>query len=272
MFYQEAPGDKDDGWARGRQYPRVTCLINMQADPKRQNSGQLYVNIWCDSTGITPEDIEPLVRRSLQGVFLTPEGGRPHCMSWASSEGFEIKEQESNQRTQVIGVTVTFDIFAFTRQLQTDPDPIIAINEYTRVVLPGCRIIAYDDLPAIYMPTAQAPAVYWSIDRTENERTSWAVAWMASRLSGHIFAPEPEDRLELLQTFVQTAAADEETVMADGSPMFFMRITADSGADHLRTGQLALGTRYGVLRTHVREGHKYELINKYINERKNDNG
>lgn len=85
-----------------------------------------------------------------------------------------------------------------------------------------------------------------------NGKVSWAVAWIEGILTGHIFAPSTEDRLKLLKMLAQQAVIDEEAIMLDNSPMFFKGVKADSAADFLRIGQMALRVRYGVLRKRER--------------------
>ena len=73
VFYQSAPSDTTPSWKGAKQYPRIDYVIDMQADPERQSSGQATVNIWSIDTGTMPEEIEPEVRKALCGIFMTPE-------------------------------------------------------------------------------------------------------------------------------------------------------------------------------------------------------
>lgn len=253
VFYQTSPGDSQKGWGLGKHYPRITYFVDMQADAERKTSGQISINIWCEESGIAPESIEPIVRESLCGIFLTPQdSGITHCLEWGRSDVFEIKESESSQQTQIIGVTMIFDVFAFPSQENTDPDPVLAINEYTKKIIPSCKIIAYDELPEIYSPSAEKPAFYWRFGSMANEKVSWAIAWVTGLLTGHIFAPTTEDRLKWLKVLAQQAVVDEEAIMLDDSPMFFTGLKADSAADYLRTGQISLRVKYGILRKRQR--------------------
>ncbi len=249
VFFQNAPGDSQSAWEGKSQYPRIIYIVDMQADAERKTSGQININIWCRESEIAPEFIEPIVRMVLCGVFLTPsDGDISYCMEWVRSDAVEIPEREITQRTQIIGVSMLFDIFAFPCQITSDPDPILTINEYTRDAVPGCRIIAYDRLPEIYIPSAENPAFYWRFGNMASDKVSWAVSWVTGTLTGHIFTPAVEDRLKWLKAISQQAVTDEEAIMPDGSPMFFLGLKADSAADHLRAGQIQIKVKYGILR------------------------
>lgn len=262
VFFQTAPGDVSIGWSQRRQYPRITCIVDMQADAERKTSGQLTVNIWCCENKVAPEDIEPIVREIFCGIFLTPKEKETYSIAWARSDPFEVQEAQTGQKTQVIGTSVAFDIFAFPQQVTSDPDPVLAINEYTRRLCPDCKIIGYDRLPEEYTPTANAPAFYWRFGSMGVDKVSWAVSWVVGILGGHIFAPTTEDRLKWLKFIAQQMAVDEEAIMLDNSPMFFTGLKADSTADHLRNGQIQLRVKYGILRK--REQAIHPLLNPEI--------
>lgn len=259
VFFQNAPGDASLGWAKRRQYPRITCIVDMQADAERKTSGQLTVNIWCCGSGAAPEDIEPIIRDIFCGIFLSPEAMETYSLAWARSDPFETQEVLTGQKTQVIGISVSFDILSFPQQVTSDPDPVLAINEYTRRLCPGCKIIGYDILPEEYAPTESTPAFYWRFGSMGVDKVSWAVSWVIGILGGHIFSPTTEGRLKWLKFIAQQMAIDEEAIMLDGSPMFFTGLKADSAADHLRNGQIQLRVKYGILRK--REQAIHPLLN-----------
>ena len=256
IFFQSAPGDMSIGWNKKQQYPRLTCMVDMKADAERKTSGQLTINIWCSETRTMPEDIEPIVREIFCGVFLTPSRAETYSLAWSRSDPFEVQDT----LPQIVGISASFDILEFPRQITSDPDPVLAINEYTRCLCPNCKIIGYDTLPEEYIPTKECPAFYWRFGSMGVEKVSWAVSWVVGILGGHIFAPSTEDRLDWLKVIAQRIAIDEEAIMLDGSPMFFTALKADSAADHLRNGQIQLKVRYGILRK--REQAIYPLLNK----------
>lgn len=242
VFFQTAPGDTSSGWGQHVEYPRITCIVDMQADAERKTSGRLTLNIWCSESKAAPEDIEPIVRDILCGIFLTPCAGETYSLAWARSDLFEVTD------TKVIGTSVAFDIFSFPNQVTSDPDPVLAINEYTRRLCPNCTIIGYDALPEEYTPTEAAPAFYWRFGSMGIDKVSWATSWVTGILGGHVFAPTTEERLRWLKYIAQRVVIDEEAIMLDGSPMFFTGLKADSAADYLRTGQIQLRVKYGILR------------------------
>lgn len=262
IFFQTAPGDSQEGWQYKNQYPRIALSLDTEADAERKSNGKLEANIWCCDSGIMPEEIEPILRKNLCGVLLTPRSSETYCLVWARSDGFEIREVQSGQQTQIIGITAIFDVFAFPAQITLDPDPILAINEYTHITCGSCKIIGYDDMPEEYTPMDNAPVFYWKSGSFGIDKVSWAVSWVMGTISGHIFAPSASDRLRWLKIITQRMALDEEAIMLDGSPMFFTGLKADSTADYLRNGQIQLKVKYGILRK--RQQTIEALTNKHM--------
>lgn len=256
IFYQSAPGDHAEGWNES-QYPRIDYGVDFQANPERQTSGNLALNIWCDEKGPTPEELEPIVRSCLTGVFLQPENQPPYCLAWARSDAFESPASK-NRSGQIIGITTSFDVYAFPLQQTSDPDPILAINEYLKTWQPGLTIIGRDGLPEIYTPTAECPAIYCRLKDIKLERETNTVAWMTGTMIGHIFAPSTAVRLQLLKAVVDKIALDGEILMLDGSPMFIRSIAADSTAHELAVGQLKMEVSWGILR---RFGFAHNMAN-----------
>lgn len=248
IFYQSAPSDKDSAWAAGSQYPRIDYMIDMQANPERQTSGVLSLNIWCDETTTPPEDIEPSVRGLLCDIFIQPSSpSPPYSLAWARSDGFETKSRVKPE-TLVNGVSMAFDIFAFPQQITIDPDPILSMDQWMKGIAPEAVVIGYDELAKFMSPTETQPAVYFRLIESRVYQETNAVVWFDATISGHVFAPTPEARLGWLRHIANSLAISGEVTMPDKSPMFIRdgRITA--GADPLAIGQLRLSVRFGVLR------------------------
>lgn len=246
VFYQNAPSDEASGWKNKAQYPRIDITVDMQANPERQTSGQATVNIWCNNTGITPEEIEPDVRNALCGVFMTPEDKPPYCLSWQRSDAFD--HADSERAYQVAGITMIFDIFAFPNQVTSDPDPIMAINRYAKALESKSTVIGHDTLTSYYEPQAAAPAFYFRIVSMETAEETNSVAWMNGTIAGHVFAPTAEMRLRWIKCLINAIALDREITMLDTSPMFIQRLAADSSLDMLSQGQIRIQVRFGILR------------------------
>ena len=254
-YYQVAPGDTADGWGGKPQYPRIDYTVDMQSNPERHASGVMTANIWCSETGEPPESLEPELRAAIRDVFLQPDSGPPFSLSWARSDAFQAQSRE----TLVNGITVQFDIYAFPTQETTDPDPILAINEYLKKWAPDALVIGKDALEPFTFATEERPVFYFRLAELSLFRETNTVAWMDGVLVGHIFAPE-EIRLKWLKALVDSLSLDGEVIMLDKSPMFLTKIKADSSASPLAVGQLRLSIRFGLLR---RRKYAHPLMNTY---------
>lgn len=257
IFYQRAPGDLADGWKGKPQYPRIDFTVDRQANPERQSEGSLVVDIWCLDSGISPEEIEPLVRETLWMLFFTPADGVPVSVSWGKSDTFEVPARENT--ASVIGITMQFDIYAYPCQQTSTPDPVQAMNHFVRKFCPGGLFLGEDNMPDMVRPDDTRPIFYFRLRTLEPERAIYAVTWMQSRLSGHIICPSATGRVRWLKTLVDQLAVCGEVEMLDGSPLALMNIHANSEANCLTSGQLNLHMRYGILRQHQR-GHDFNCI------------
>lgn len=247
IFYQSPPGDQASGWKNKQQYPRLDFIVDLQANTERQTSGLMTINIWCNEAGIQPEEIEPEVQNALRDIFMQPEEQPPYCLRWVRSDNFELKSN-TTKGSHVIGITALFDVLAFPNQETTDPDPVMAMNQFIREWEPGVVVIGADTLPDYFMANDRKPAFYFRLAALSLERETNIVAWMNASIAGHIFAPAAEARLKWLKYLVDTLSLKGEVAMLDTSPMFIRSIKADSAVDYLATGQLQLNVRFGILR------------------------
>ena len=246
IFYQAAPEDTAAGWDGKRQYPRIDYTVDMQANPERQSCGVLTLNIWCSEQCAPPEDLDPEVRAMMREVFMQPDESPPYSLAWVRSDAFEGRSQ-ANPATLVNGITVLFDLFAFPVQETTDPDPILAINEYVKQWAPDALVIGKDTLERFQIATTDQPIFYFRLASLQLQRETNTVAWMDGMIAGYIYAPE-ETRLKWLKALVDVLSLDGEVTMLGTSPMFLRGIKADSAADPLTVGQLRLQIRFGLLR------------------------
>ena len=247
IFYQAAPGDQNEGWKGKKQYPRIDFVVDMQANPERQSSGLMTLNIWCNEAGDPPEDIEPEVRAALCDVFMQPAEQPPYCLAWVRSDSFELSAN-TIKGSHVNGITILFDVLAFPCQETIDPDPIMAMNEFIKEWEPAAVLIGRDKIPDYFTAGKDAPAFYFRLATLELAQETNTVAWMNGSIAGHIFAPTAEARLQWLKYLVDTLASQGEVIMLDTSPMFIRSIKADSAANYLITGQLRINVRFGILR------------------------
>lgn len=252
VFYQSAPSDTTPSWKGAKQYPRIDYVIDMQADPERQSSGQATVNIWSIDTGTMPEEIEPEVRKALCGIFMTPEGEPPYCLAWRRSDSYEFSAKNTGENAnKIIGITVIFDVFAFPKQITSDPDPVLAMNYFVKEWEPSATVIGHDKMTDYYELQAGAPAFYFRLASMETSHETNTVAWMNGVIAGHVFAPTAEERLQWIRYLTDTLATRGEVIMLDTSPMTIRRLTADTGLDQLSQGQIRIQMRFGILRRAV---------------------
>ncbi|MDE7201811.1 MAG: hypothetical protein K2O91_07885 [Lachnospiraceae bacterium] len=130
VFSPEPPDESQEGWGGNTQYPQVIYNFDLQANEERHSAGTLSVSLLCqNTTEITPETIEPLVRDCLRDVILKPVEGTPYCFAWARTDAFTIDEKKGNV---TIGSEIRFDILEYPSWETSDPDPIMAVNKYIR--------------------------------------------------------------------------------------------------------------------------------------------
>jgi hypothetical protein len=264
FFYQKSPADTDRGWTKPC-YPRADYNIDMRYDPERKTSGALTINVWCTSEcEAMPEDIEKRFTELVGGTFYTDKERATVCAIWNRSDAFAFESAGAglnNTAPEVFGVTMLFDLTEFPEQVTTDPDPILALNAWTRRNFPGMTIIAYDDTLPVWRPTDANPAVYWRFERAENDLRSYAVNWYNGHFAAHIIADTVKERNGWIKAITEAIMVEGEILLTDESPMFAKQVAIRHGADPLREGQMQLTGRYGVLAGHRRERARIPLWN-----------
>lgn len=252
VFYQTAPDDKAAGWEQRKQYPRLSYIVDYIANPERKTSGILTLDILCTEEGAAPEEIEPIVRGLLGGIFMTPDDAAPCSLAWARSDSFEQARADGN----IIGTTVTFDLYAFPAQITTDPDPVLAMNRWTEDLIDTATIIGgRKPTDRIFVPTPLTPAFYWRVEALTLARETNTVAWVDGVVIGHIFAGGEETGW--LRYTTNTLMLAGEVLMLDTSPMLLKKIKADNTLSALAQGQLRLDVQFGLLR---RPGYAHPLM------------
>lgn len=247
IFFQEAPDDRDEAWG-DTQYPRLVFSADSFADAVRDRRRVMFVDIMCSATGTAPEEIEPLVREALAGVFFSPNEGETFSAKWKETQVF--KENIGDREPLIIGMTVNFDIYEYPLLETSDPDPIMAACRYVEEWCSQIVVIGKARLLGIYTPTRDRPAIYFSKGNTTVDRETNAVVWLNSEMIVHLFAPSVHDRIAWLEEFSHALALAGEMMMFDGSPMFVKHLKGDAAGDEL-SGQLRLGVQYGLLRRPV---------------------
>ncbi len=257
FFYQKSPEDTASGWSKPC-YPRADYNIDMRYDPERKASGALTINAWCTSESeFQPEDIERRLVALISGTFYTPPGGATISAIWSSSAAFDFEGNTSdgdNTAPEVFGVTIMFDLLEFPEQITTTPDPVQALNIWSKDLFPGATIIAHDQMPEVWKPSDMNPAIYWRFDgASADDRQSYAVDWYIGTFAAHVVADSVTERNRWIKALVETIQLEGEILLADRSPMFAQRIAIRHDADPLRVGQLLLTGKYGVLAQQRRE-------------------
>ena len=246
VFYQMAPSDTDDGWDSESQYPRIEFTIEQHAEAEHDTAGKLHVDITCSETGIMPEELEPLIRRALTGLFFYPKGAPPFAAVWNTSMSFQAQSTQQ-QVPLLVGITADFDLVSFPGIETSDPDPVAAINRYAQEWDTSLMIVSKAECDDYLVPTREHPAVYFRKMSSGIDRMTNTVTWVNAILCVHFFAPELQDRCEWIEQLSQSLALDTEITMLDGSPMFIQNIRGNAAADELQ-GQLQIAVQYGLLR------------------------
>lgn len=234
VFEFLAPEDSAEGWI-GPQTPRVEFIVTREEDSERRISGQASVFIvHRDTSNATAAQIESEIRRILDGVTFRPDEGTI-TLQWRSLEQFEDDPEYR-------GLELQFDMIAWPVGTTYSPDPVQALRDWSIAKWANLQVD-----PATWSPTDANPALYWrmaSIDAIE--MMSWG-AWITGRFQGHILANSPSVRIEWIRRVTEGAALDRRVRMSDGSKVFIQSIGADSESDPLRSGQIRISARFGIL-------------------------
>ena len=246
VFSPEPPDESELGWGGNTQYPQVIYNFDLQANEERHSAGTLSVSLLCqNTTEITPETIETLVRDCLRDVILKPAGGTPYCFAWARTDAFTMDEKKVNA---TIGSEVRFDILEYPSWETSDPDPVMAASKYIKELYPECLIMGYDRMEEITEATAERPVIYCRLASADKVEETNTAAWMDGRIAVHILCPDSGIRLKMAAAIANNISLDGEIIMLDHSPMFIRRLQADYKSDYLKDGQIFVTGHYGLLR------------------------
>ena len=272
FFYQKSPQDDDRGWEKPT-FPRIDHNVDMRYDPERKVGGVMTVNVWCTTESqYMPEDIEKRLIQLISGTFYTDSERTTVCAVWHRTDAFAFDARSNdahggNTAPEVFGVTLTFDLLQFPEQLSTDPDPIQALNNWTRENFPGMAVINLDEIPPIWTPTDAHPAIYWRFEGTAaNDRQSYAVNWYNGQFAAHVIAESVTERNRWTKAIIELIQLGGEIPLLDGSPMFAKQIAIRHNADPLREGQFVLLGQYGVLAQHRKERSQVPINRAVISE------
>lgn len=246
VFSSEPPNEVQEGWSGKSQYPKVIYNFDLQANEERHSAGTLEVSLLCQNTEeIVPETLEPFVKECLRDVILQPTGGNPYGFAWARTDAFTIEEKKGNV---TIGSEIRFDILEYSFWETSDPDPVMAMNQYLKKLYPECLIMGYDRMEEITEATEKQPVIYCRLISTEKSEETNTVAWIDGRIAIHILCSKEEIRRKMIAAITNRMSLDGEIILLDHSPMFLKRLQANYKSDYLKEGQIFVTGHYGLLR------------------------
>lgn len=260
VFYQRAPSADNPKWGEV-QYPRLDYIVDMQENPARNTSGQLTVNIWCDTQyGAEPEEIELRLRDILHSAFVNADDGT-YCLGWNHSDAFEAEGQEDTVHT--IGITAVFDLIACPCNYTMYPDPIKAMNQWSKFVLPDAIVIGEDEIEEWVIPTKGRPVVYWRLTSQDINRRHYTHTWLNINIEGHVHAKSAEDRLYNLVRLNTAQSLAGHIPMEDGSPLFLNAFNIQPNLNYIIVGQIRASGNFGVLQpgSHFTNKWTHSLLN-----------
>ena len=244
VFDTQAPNDMDENW-NDAQYPRCIYQLDMQANPERKVSGQLYIDVMCENeiSSVQPEELEALVKSAVDGCFFSNHD-LTISAQWQSSNPFAEKDNKLS------GFTLVFDIMAYPIQTTESPDPILATNLWLKTIYQNAYVIGYDTLPETWKPTDENPALYCRLSKLGTSgrlKSSAAVTWIGADMQVYVMAPSEVIRSRINKSIIQLLINADKLILDDKSPMLIDSVSDNMAADPLREGQIQIKATYGVL-------------------------
>ena len=241
IFQQIAPKDTDKAW-NGMQFARIVYDIDKSGDVERKISGVLYMDIMSCDGSTPPEDIEKVLRELIDGYFFVVDG-MTYAAKWDRSDSFNT---EPNHK--VYGLTVSFSLLAFPLQNTAEPDSVALMNTWTAEFFPNATVINVSSTDAVFKPTDEAPAVYWSFRGLSGSPlpSIYHCTWIQSNLTMHVMAPSETVRNSIITRAMHELAEKRRVLFPNKSQYMIHRLAANMSADPVRTGQLTVSGSYGI--------------------------
>ncbi len=255
VFYQRTAPQSDSRWESEIQYPRIDYILDMMENPERNSSGVLTVNVWCDTqVGAEPEDIEYRLRALLHASFAQTDD-MAYCFAWVRTDAFEVKQQKE-ETVRTIGVTVLFDVMACPALSTLYPDPVKAMNDWTKEILPNSTVIGKDTFTGWITPTRANPVIYWRLTGQTPKEKHFTHTWMDITLEGHVYCINAADRLYNIAQINTAEALAGHIPMEDTSPLFLKNFSCRPHMNYMKTGQIHTEGTFGLLQptSHLRSG------------------
>ena len=127
------------------------------------------------------------------------------------------------------------------------PDPIKAMNQWTKKVLPDAMVIGEDEITGWITPTRERPVIYWRLASQNVHQRKNVVTWLDVVLEGHVYARNAADRLHNIAKLNTAAALLGHVTIEDTSPLFLLGFTCKPHLNYLSQGQIQANGRFGIL-------------------------
>lgn len=246
VFYQEAPTDTDPLWEDGAQYGRLVFSLDVQGDAARAVGGVLSVDLLCQNGVQLPEEIEPVVRRLIDGCFFSDSCSMcSMAAQWTDSRYF------TEPVRQIAGVTLSFTLLSFPVLTTWKPDIVARLNAWTSAVFPELLVINHDRLLPTWKPDAETSAVYWRVLSVKPANwipDTWQTIWRTASLRCHIFSANIHTAALLGQEIIYQLYQQKRLLKTGEAPILVNRDNrTDPGADALHTGQITVEATFGEL-------------------------
>lgn len=250
IFYQQSPNDKDEKW-NNKMFPRITYNIDWQSNPERKTSGYMALDIECLNNSVyMPEDIAQPIVDCLSNLFITDDKCT-YATIWIRTDAFEdagMYGGKNSNEPKVIGITMTFEIVAFPKQLTFSPDPVLSMNNFIKEYFKDIVLIGYDDLPQLWKPAEDNVAIYCRLkSETTSARAEFSKSWFSTTISIHVFSSNPVTKQFYLRYLSRVLSLAKEVILDDKSPMFIKEISYDMTIEPLYDGQMMVVGDYVVL-------------------------
>ena len=295
VFNQVAPPDTDRGWNNPNpewdrenywydededeeeieesksQYGRIVFAVELSEDTERKYSGTLAVDVLCEDGVQLPEEMEPIVRKLIDGYFFSTEE-ITMAAQWSASNYF------TDPTEKVVGVTLTFGLLAFPHQSTVRPDPIALINKWTNeefhMMIPeNIKVIGVDSIGEAWKPTNKEPAIYWRLSAINPcgwIPDTYNCSWHTAVVHGHILAEDKNVSAAIARKIDNILTIKKRLIFEDGGPLMVDRnIRINLATDQLRVGQITIDATYGIL--YIPEP-KEHIENVDITERRSTDG
>lgn len=227
IFHQFAPADS--------QFPYIIYTLDWKVDQETKRVGTVRTVLCSESAGQSPDQAVIIVKECLTDIFLKSDQTLYYC-PW----------RETNENT--LETSIQFDILEYSGQETTDPDPVVAMNQYIKDMIPEGIVIGYDPVEEVVPIEMDVPIIYCRIEEVIKDGESSTVAWMNCKMAVYIFCQSSEMRLKMMVAIANKLSVDSEVLLLDDSPMSIQTVTVDNRVDYLTNGQLHLTARYGLLR------------------------